>query len=322
VNHGSETFEHRLLSYLYNQTKPSKFSFNPTATDYNLNQTLIGFIDFDEINRLHNQSNLLLYRLNRDNTRFDPSIFLIISIIIICMLIGNEWHRRIFIQKIKDHKHSLKTNEFKDGLIIGLLLWIMFVILYLLDRYVSFLIRNIYLIWFIICSSFMVFLCLKNFCCFVINRFYQRFKKEDKQWFQLILLLISFMMIILWFLNRFTNVGSMMTNLIVFCMTIGIISQMRVGSLMICMIVFGFICLFEGVLLIAIGDVILYEICMKECFWILGLKGDYKKNLILNNPEFPMSSWSEYEGIKNWIYVEGSIRRLYMNMVSEKMSVL
>ena len=246
MNRHSGSFEQRLLSYLYNQTKSSK---HPTSIDYELNQTIIGFIDSNEVNRLMNQSSFLLYRLNREKIRFDPSIFLLISIIIICMLIGNEWHRRIFIPKLIDDKHSLKT----DGLIIAFLLLIFFVILYLLDRYIPFLIREIYLTAFIICSSFMVYLCLNNFYNLLMNTFYPKFKKEIYPW---IIFAISFMMIIIWFLYRLTYVGPIMTNMIVVCITIGIIAQMRIGSVMICMMIFGCIFMFEVVLLIVIGDIL------------------------------------------------------------------
>jgi hypothetical protein len=281
----------------------------PTPSDY-----IIGFIDSTEVNRLKNllsnQSNSLLYRLNRENLRFDPSIFLVISIIIICMLIGNEWHRKIFIKKILDHNHSSKTNKFKIGFIIGLLLFICFMILYLLDRYLTFIIKEIYLLSFIIFSSLVIYLCFDHFFCLLIKKFYQRFKlnkdfdlNQIHQWFRLILMFISFIIIILWFLNRFTYVGFILTNFIMFCMTIVIIVQMRLVNLMLCMIIFGFIFLFECLsLILRIG-------------LIVELKDEYEKKLIIINSKFPMTIWTANEG-RN---VEEFIYRMYMNMVKKNL---
>lgn len=235
VNRGNDT----LLTYLYNQFK-SSISLSNTI----LNKTMIGFIDSIEVHSL-NQSNPFLYRLNR----FDPSIFLVISFVIICMLIGNEWHRRIFLNKIREHYSSTKTNKFHIGLIIGLLLFSFFTILYLLDRYLTFIIEEIYRCSFIILSSLVIYLCFYEL--------YQRFRKnkndELDQWFRIIFMLISFSIVIFWFLNRFTFIGLIQMNIIVFCMTIVIISQMRIVNLMICMIIFGFIFLFECLSLIIIN---------------------------------------------------------------------
>jgi len=255
VNRGSDTFEHTLLTYLYNQINLNH------SSNYGLNQTIIGFIDSIEINHM-NQSNLFLYRLNRENLRFDPSIFVVISIIIISMLIGNEWHRRIFLKKIQNHyySYSSKMNKFQIGIIIGLLLFSCFMILYYLDRYLTFIIEEIYLLSFILFSSLVIYLCFERF----YYEFYQRFKTNKNiellnQWFRLILKFISFIMIILWFLNRFTYIGLILTNFIVFCMTIVIIVQMRVVNLMISMIIFSFIVLFESLTLIVKGNVVLCE---------------------------------------------------------------
>ncbi|CAF3418683.1 unnamed protein product, partial [Rotaria sp. Silwood2] len=97
-NRNSETFEHTLLSYIDNQIKSSismlnysKYSWSfefpsyRNLNNYSLNETIIGFIDSNKVKRLNsflsNQTNFLLYRINRDNIRFDPCIFIFISII-------------------------------------------------------------------------------------------------------------------------------------------------------------------------------------------------------------------------------------------------
>ncbi|CAF4802018.1 unnamed protein product, partial [Rotaria sp. Silwood1] len=159
INHDNKKFEHTLLSYIDNQIKSSismlnhskyswsfEFPLYRNLNDYSLNQTNIGFIDANEVKHLNNilanQTNFLLYRINRDNIQFDPCIFIFISIIIICMLVGNEWHRRVYMKKILNHydNYKSKTNKFKYGLIVGLSLLISFLLLYIIDQYCTFII--------------------------------------------------------------------------------------------------------------------------------------------------------------------------------------
>ncbi|CAF1075640.1 unnamed protein product [Rotaria sordida] len=321
ISRDSKTFEHTLLSYIDNQIKSSisilnyskyswsfEFPLYRDLNDYNLNQTNIGFIDLNEVkhlnNFLSNQTNFLLYRINRDHIQFDLCFFIFITIIITCMLIGNEWHCRIFMKKILNHynNHSSKTNKFKYGLIIGLLLLISFILLYSIDRYYTFIIGYVYLFSFMIFSSFIIYLCFENFSYLLINKFYRKFMNKNfklnyiYQLFRLILMFISFIMIILWFLNRFTSNGFIMTNFIVFFITIVIIVQMRIVNLMICMIIFAFILIFEILSLI-----------------IIKFKNQYKRNVMIINPEYPMTIWKVNGNNQNWIDVE-FIQHLYMTM--------
>jgi hypothetical protein len=173
------------------------------------------------------------------------------------MLIGNEWHRRIFLKKIQNHYYSTKTIKFKIGLIIGLLLFSCFMILYLIDRYLTFVIEEIYLFSFILFSSLVIYLCFDRFYYEFYRKNHDIELNEIHQWFRLILMFISFIIVILWFLNRFTYIGLFITNFIVFCITIVIIVQMRVMNLMICMMIFVFIFLFEILSLIIRGNVLL-----------------------------------------------------------------
>ena len=169
------------------------------------------------------------------------------------MLIGNEWHRRIFLKKIIEHNHSVQTVQYKDGLIIGFLLLTSFVMFYLLDRYYTFIIGHMYWLSFIIISTLMVYLSIDRFCYLLVGKIHRKLNEM----FRWIVLFIVFILVIFWFINRFTYVGFVMMNFIVFCVTIVIVSRMRVGSLMTCMIIFGFIFVFENVLLVIRGNVVL-----------------------------------------------------------------
>jgi len=180
------------------------------------------------------------------------------------MLIGNEWHRRIFLKKIQNHYYSIKTIRFKIGFIVGLLLFSCFMILYLLDRYLTFIIEEIYLFSFILFSSLVIYLCFDRFYYEFYRKNYDIELNEIHQWFRLILTFISFIIVILWFLNRFTYIGLFITNFIVFCITIVIIVQMRVMNLMICMMIFVFIFLFEILSLIIRGNVLLCRFLYKR----------------------------------------------------------
>ncbi|UJR36581.1 hypothetical protein I4U23_029300 [Adineta vaga] len=174
VNHRSERFEQFLLTYLHDQLKSSlSFSFES-------NQNIFGFINANEVIRLvPKQSNTFLYRLNRNKNQFDPSIFLIITLVLLCMLIGNEWHRQIFTTKIMNYYQNcsfIPSNNYKDGFIIGFLLFIWFIICFIIDRYLPILIQQIYLVGFIITSIFLIYFCFQNVYSLLFNKIYQKFK--------------------------------------------------------------------------------------------------------------------------------------------------
>ena len=164
------------------------------------------------------------------------------------MILGNEWHRTIFIENIPRHSHLALTFKLKWGLIVGILLFLSFVMLYLVNRYMTFVNEEIYVLVFIILSIWVVYSCLERCCSLIIEKF---FKKEQLnsspvyRWCQCILLFISFLMVIVWFLYRFIYIGWILTNVIAFCLTLVIVAQMRVVNLTICMISLGFVWLFQ-----------------------------------------------------------------------------
>ena len=217
------------------------------TSDYHLNQTIIGFIDANDIPRLINlSSNPYLHHLQRKHISFDPAIFLLITLVLIAMVVGNEWHRKIFIEKILQHSHSTRTMKVKWGFIIGLLLFLAFILFYLVNRYATFINGEIYPMILMTLSTLMIYLCLKESSYLIMKIFFS--SNSAYSWWHGILLLVSFLIVILWFCRKLIYIQWILTDFITFCLTVVIVAQMRVGNLMICTIILSFVWLFECLL--------------------------------------------------------------------------
>lgn len=203
----------------------------------------VGWIDSNEASNLKSHSNSEISRLKRDKYRFHPSMLILIGLVLVSMMIGNEFHRKIFVEKLTNRKQTAKTTKYQLGLIIGLLLSIFWVILY-------FAIQLIYLTSFLILSMLILYVCFSSIAELFCSKDELNLMK-----IRIISLCLSSILIIVWFnYYRLTLLGYIFTNVLVLCSIILLISQMRIINLTICLIVYLFLILFECLMLIKRED--------------------------------------------------------------------
>lgn len=189
------------------------------------NLTSIGWIDSNELSSLLVQSTFTLSLLKRDKYRFHPSIFILIGIVLLSMLIGNEYYR---------------LNTTKYPFTIGICL--LFIGFYFLDRYLTNFMTTIYLGSFFSLAILTLYICFSSLENLLIN--------INSTIIRISSLCLSTILIVVWFYYRLTLIGYLFTNLLVFLSSILLISQMRIRNLTIGLIIYICLILFECLMLI------------------------------------------------------------------------